>query len=117
MVQVLYDEINVYGPMTHYGTVYDSSDGMEFALSNMICEGFILGYAGLDADGIMVVSSSSGVMSLRSIVSLEAEVPEESSKSFLDSLLEPLPGDRQTKQLIFLKMFLVLLRLFLIVKD
>ncbi len=114
MVQVLYDEINVYGPMTHYGTVYDSSNGMEFALSNMICEGFILGYAGLDADGIMVVSSSSGVMSLRSIVSLEAEAPEESSKSFLDSLLEPLPGDRQTKQLILFSSLIVMTILFVV---
>ena len=114
IVQVLYDEINVYGPMTHYGIVYDSTNGMEFALSNMICEGFILGFAGMDMDGIMVVSSSSGVMSLRSIVSLESEEVEESSKSFLDSLLEPLPGDRQTKQMILFSSLIVMTILFVV---
>ena len=114
MVQVLYDEINVYGPMTHYGIVYDSSYGMEFALSNMVCEGFILGYAGMEEDGIMIVSSSSGVMSLRSIISLEPEIPDESSKSFFDTLLEPLPGDRQTKQIILFSSLIVMMILFVV---
>ena len=114
MVQVLYDEINVYGPMTHYGTVYQSSQGMEFALSNMICEGFILGFAGMEVDGIMVVSSSSGVMSLRSIVSLEPEKTEDTSKSFFDSLLEPLPGDQQTKRMILFSSLIVMMILFVV---
>ena len=46
------------------------------------------------------MSSSSGVLSLRSVASLEAEEVPDSSKSFLDSLLAPLPGDRQTQQII-----------------
>ena len=99
-IRILFDEINVYGPMTRYGTVSDTGNGMEFAMSNMISEGFILGYAGLDQDGIIVLSSSSGVLSLRSVASLEAEEVPDSSKSFLDSLLAPLPGDRQTQQII-----------------
>ena len=99
-IRVFFDEINVYGPMTRYGTVLDEGNGMEFAMTNLIAEGFILGYAGLGQDGIIVLSSSSGVLSLRSVVSLEAEAVPDSSKSFIDSLLAPLPGDRQTQQII-----------------
>jgi hypothetical protein len=99
-IRVLFDEINVYGPVTRYGTVSDNGDGMEFSMSNMIAEGFMLGYAGLDKDGIIVFSSSSGVLSLRSVASLEAEQAPDSSKSLLDTLLDPLPGDRQTQQII-----------------
>ena len=99
-VRVFFDEINVYGPVTRYGTVSDYGNGMEFAMSNMIAEGFMLGYAGLDQDGIIAFSSSSGVLSLRSVASLEAEEVPDSSKSLLDSLLDPLPGDRQTQQII-----------------
>jgi len=99
-VRVFFDEINVYGPVTRYGTVSDNGNGMEFAMSNMIAEGFMLGYAGLNQDGIIAFSSSSGVLSLRSVASLEAEEVPDSSKSLLDSLLDPLPGDRQTQQII-----------------
>jgi len=101
-VRVIYDEINVYGPMTRYGIVYDSVSGKTFALSDMIAEGFALGYAGIDGDGIIVLSSSSGVLSLRSIVSLEPDESSDASKTFLDTLLEPLPGDRQTQKIILL---------------
>ena len=112
-LRILFDEINVYGPMTRYGTVSDNGDGMEFAMSNMIAEGFMLGYAELGQDGIIAFSSSSGVLSLRSLASLEAEEAPDSSKSFLDTLLDPLPGNRQTQQIILGVSVLVMLVLLL----
>ena len=110
-VSIIYDEINSYGPMTRYG-VLDLADD-QFALSNLIVEGFMTGYATTNSDAIILVSSSSGTLSFRTIVSLEDERLEAEEKSLLDSLLEPLPGDENTKALILIITALLISAIFL----
>ncbi|MBK70932.1 MAG: hypothetical protein CMB43_00655 [Euryarchaeota archaeon] len=98
-ISLIYDEINVYGPMTRYGVLDTESN--QFALSNLITEGFTMGYATTKEESITLVSSSSGTLSFKTIVSLETEELITKEKTFLETLLEPLPGDETTKALIF----------------
>ncbi len=114
-ISLVYDEINVYGPMTRYGMIDIGNN--EFALSNLIAEGFAAGYATTKEEGIMLVSSSSGTLSFKTIVSLEAEKLNTEEKSFLDTLLEPLPGDSTTKaiMLAFVGLIISLIFIYLVV--
>ena len=114
-ISLVYDEINVYGPMTRYGMI--DVENNEFALSNLIAEGFTSGYATTKEEGIILVSSSSGTLSFKTIVSLEAEKFNTEEKSFLDTLLEPLPGDATTKaiMLIFVALIISLIFMYLVV--
>ncbi len=99
-ISLIYDEINVYGPMTRYGIV--DVEENEFVLSNLITEGFTLGYATTNEESITLVSSSSGSLSFKTIVSLEADDIVTKEKTFLETLLEPLPGDETTKAAILI---------------
>ena len=100
-VQIFYDEINVYGPVTRYGLLSDSSKGQTLALSNILTEGFLKGYAGMEADGILLVSSASGSLKMRTLVYIgDSSNSNDDSTSFLDTLLAPLPGDYETKIMI-----------------
>jgi hypothetical protein len=108
---IVYDEINSYGLMTRYGVL--DLDNDQFALSNLIVEGFMTGYATTTSDSIILLSSSSGTLSFRTIVSLEDERLEAEERSFLDSLLEPLPGDENTKALMLIITALLIAAIFL----
>ncbi len=110
-ISLVYDEINVYGPMTRYG-ILDVEEN-EFALSNLVAEGFTLGYASTKEESIILVSSSSGTMSFKTIVSLESEQFDKEEKTFLEALLEPLPGDATTKAIILALTVLVISVIFL----
>ena len=100
-VQIFYDEINVYGPVTRYGLLSDGSSGQSMALSNILTEGFLKGHAGLGGDGILLLSSASGSLKMRTIADMNSDSNGAGgSASFLDTLLEPLPGDEETKLLI-----------------
>ena len=110
-VSLIYDEINVYGPMTRYG-VLDVEEN-EFALSNLITEGFTLGYATTKEESITLVASSSGTLSFRTIVSLEADEIITKEKTFLETLLEPLPGDETTKAVILIATVILISTIFL----
>lgn len=100
-VQIFYDEINGYGPVTRYGLLSDSSLGQSLALSNIITEGFLKGHAGLQSDGILLLSSASGSLKMRTLADMSGESNRVSgTSSLLDSLLAPLPGDKETKMLI-----------------
>ena len=110
-ISLIYDEINVYGPMTRYGLL--DVDENEFALSNLITEGFALGYATTKEESITLVSSSSGTLSFRTIVSLETDDIVTKEKTFLEALLEPLPGDETTKAAILIATVIVISSIFL----
>ena len=113
-ISLVYDEINVYGPMTRYGII--DVENNDFALSNLIAEGFTSGYATTEEESIILVSSSSGTL-FKTIVSLEVEQLNTEEKSFLDTLLEPLPGDATTKavMLIFVALIISLIFKYLVV--
>ena len=100
-VQIFYDEINGYGPVTRYGLLSDSSLGQTLALSNIITEGFLEGHAGMKSDGILLLSSASGSLKMRTLADMSGESNRASgTSSFLDTLLAPIPGDQETKMLI-----------------
>ena len=110
-ISLVYDEINVYGPMTRYGIIDKESNS--FALSNLVAEGFTSGYATTKEESIILVSSSSGTLSFKTIVSLEAEELDTEERSFLETLLEPLPGDATTKALILIFVALIISLVFM----
>ena len=100
-VQIFYDEINVFGPVTRYGLLSDSSQGPTLALSNILTGGFLKGHAGMEFDGILLLSSASGSLKMRTLADLEGDSKgQDESTSLLNSLLDPLPGDYETKVLI-----------------
>ena len=100
-VQIFYDEINGYGPVTRYGLLSDSSLGQSLALSNIITEGFLKGHAGMQSDGILLLSSASGSLKMRTLADMSGESNRASgTSSFLDTLLAPIPGDDETKMII-----------------
>jgi hypothetical protein len=100
-VQIFYDEINVYGPVTRYGLLSDSSLGQTLALSNILTEGFLKGHAGMEFDGILLLSSASGSLKMRTLADLKGDSNgDDDSTSLLKTLLAPLPGNEETKLLI-----------------
>ena len=51
----------------------------------------------MENDGIVMLSTASGSLKLRTLASLAPrDLPTDSGSSLLDSLLEPLPGDQET---------------------
>ena len=101
-VQIYYDEINIYGPVTRYGLLSDSSNGQSMALSNILTEGFLEGQAGLEFDGIMLLSSASGSLKMRTVADItnNNNNQEEGDSGILDTVLAPLPGSKDTQILI-----------------
>ena len=101
-VQIYYDEINIYGPVTRYGLLSDSSNGPSMALSNILTEGFLEGQAGLEFDGIMLLSSASGALKMRTVADINNNNnnDEEEDSGILDTVLAPLPGSKDTQILI-----------------
>ena len=110
-ISLIYDEINVFGPMTRYGMLDVGKN--EFVMSNLVAEGFTKGYAATGEESIILVSSSSGTLSFRTIVSLEPEDIVAEKKTILQTLLEPLPGDETTKAVIFGTTVLIVTVIFL----
>ena len=100
-VQIFYDEINIYGPVTRYGLLSDSSKSQSLALSNILTEGFLKGHAGMEFDGIIFLSSAGGSLKMRILADMDGDSNVGGDKSsLLDTLLAPLPGNQETKILI-----------------
>ena len=100
-VQIFYDEINIYGPVTRYGLLSDASQGQSLALSNILTEGFLKGHAGMEFDGIILLSSAGGSLKMRTLADMDGDSNlGGDSDSLLDTLLAPLPGNQETKLLI-----------------
>jgi subtilisin family serine protease len=113
-IQIVYDEINTFGPTTRYGLITNSEHESINGLSNLMVEGFLQGYAGMKDDGIVMLSSASGSLKLRTLASLNSEDSAvEDDRNLLTSLLAPLPGTPDEKRAIagaivlFLCIFLV----------
>ena len=100
-IDVIYDEITVYSRTIRYGLMTDDGKNPAFALGNVIGNnGNLIGYSTNDIDGIVFTESETGRISMQKFaLNVEAESAE--PKSFLDQLLEPLPGSESTKKLIF----------------
>lgn len=100
-IDVIYDEITVYSRTIRYGLMTDDGKNPAFALGNVIGNnGDLIGYSTNDIDGIVYTESETGRISMQKFaLNVEAESAE--PKSFLEQLLEPLPGSESTKKLIF----------------
>ena len=97
-VQALYDEINTYGPTTRYGLLTNSDHEAISGMSDLMAQGFLEGYAGMESDGIVMLSTASGSLKLRTLASLSGDDrPIIDDSSLLDALLAPLPGSQQMK--------------------
>ena len=100
-MQIFYDEINTFGPTTRYGLLTDADHESIDGMSDLMAQGFLQGFAGMEDDGIVMLSTASGSLKLRTLASLAPrDLPTDSGSSLLESLLEPLPGDQETKLMI-----------------
>ncbi|MCH1443245.1 MAG: S8 family serine peptidase, partial [Candidatus Poseidoniaceae archaeon] len=114
-IDVIYDEITVYGNSIRYGLLTDDGTNPIFALGNVIANnGELIGYSANDKDGILFTESETGRISMQKFALNEEREPSE-SKSFLEQLIEPLPGSDATKKLIFFGILGVISLLFLTV--
>ena len=107
-VQLLFDEINVYGPVTRYGLLSQDMTLTDYSISNILTEGFLSGYAGMEFDGLIMLSSASGSLALKKVLSDEGTTEVEDIP-FLEDLLSYLPGDEGTKKVILIGTVVALL--------
>ena len=61
---------NIYGPITRYGLLSDADNGPSIAMSNLLAEGYLIGHAGLEYDGILLLSSASGSLKMRTLADI-----------------------------------------------
>lgn len=100
-IDVIYDEITVYGSSIRYGLLTDDGKNPTFALGNIISNsGDLIGYSTNEQDGILFTESETGRISMQKFALDEEQEPSE-PKSFFEQLIEPLPGSESTKKLIF----------------
>ena len=101
-VQLLFDEINLYGPVTRYGLLLQDMTLTDYSVSNVLTEGFLSGYAGMEYDGLIMLSSASGSLTLKPLAAYNEGTKEVEDIPFLESLLSYLPGDEGTKKSILI---------------
>jgi hypothetical protein len=101
-VQLVFDEINIYGPVTRYGLLSQDMTLTDYSISNILTEGFLSGFAGMEYDGILMLSSASGSLTLKTLASYNEGSKEVEDLPFLDKLLSYLPGDEETKKAILI---------------
>jgi len=108
-VQLLFDEVNVYGPVTRYGLLSQDMTLTDYSISNILTEGFLSGYAGMEFDGLIMLSSASGSLTLKQLAAYNEGTKEVEDLPFLEDLLSYLPGDQGTKKAILIGTVVALL--------
>ena len=68
-IQLFFDEINAYGPVTRYGLLSQNMTLTDFSVSNILTEGFLSGFAGMEFDGMLMLSSASGSLTVKTLAS------------------------------------------------
>ena len=100
-IDVIYDEITVYGSSIRYGLLTDDGKNPTFALGNVIANnGELIGYSTNNKDGILFTVSVTDRISMQKFA-LNVEQEPSEPKTFFEQLIEPLPGSDSTKKLIF----------------
>ena len=97
-IQLLFDEINAYGPVVRYGLLSQNMTLTDYSISNILTEGFLSGFAGMEVDGIIMLSSASGSLSVKKLASYNGATNDVEDLPFFDTLLSYLPGDEETKR-------------------
>ena len=114
-IDVIYDEITVYGRSIRYGLMTDDGMNPTFALGNVIGNnGDLIGYSTNEQDGILFSESETGRINMQKFA-LNVEQEGSEPKSFFDQLIEPLPGSDSTKKLTFFGILGAITLLFLTV--
>lgn len=100
-IDIIYDEITVYGISVRYGLFTDDGVNPVFALGNVIGNnGDLIGYSTNQKDGVLFTISETGRISMQKFA-LNAEQESSAPKTFFEQLIDPLPGSESTKKLIF----------------
>ena len=100
-IDIIYDEITVYGISVRYGLFTDDGVNPVFALGNVIGNnGDLIGYSTNQKDGVLFTMSETGRISMQKFA-LNAEQESSAPKTFFEQLIDPLPGSESTKKLIF----------------
>mgnify|MGYP000280002027 CR=1 FL=1 len=74
----------------------------DYSISNLLTDGFLSGYAGMEFDGMILLSSASGSLTLKTLASYNEGTKEVEDIPLLDTLLSYLPGDEETKMAILI---------------
>ena len=99
-LKIYHDEIGVNGPVTRYGLYLSGGD--EVLLSNQISDGHVVGAGSIGQDSVVVMVSPSGQLSARLLAFIYPDTGDNSDSGFLDSILEPLPGDSREQKMMVL---------------
>jgi len=100
-IDIIYDEITLYGTSVRYGLLTDDGVNPVFALGNVIGNnGDLIGYSTNQKDGVLFTVSETGRISMQKFA-LNVEQESSAPKSFFEQLIEPLPGSDSTKKLTF----------------
>jgi hypothetical protein len=114
-IDIIYDEITVYGTSVRYGLFTDDGVNPVFALGNVIGNnGDLIGYSTNQKDGVLFTVSETGRISMQKFA-LNEEQESSAPKSFFEQLIEPLPGSESTKRLTFFGILGAISLLFIIV--
>jgi len=93
-VQVFFDKVGFQGPEVHYGIILPDEAGFSASLE----EGYFFASADVDGDTHFLYWSKAGGFYVHNLVDLASDSGDNGdSMSFLDLVLEPLPGDRDMK--------------------
>ena len=93
-VQVLFDKVGFQGPEIHYGIINPTESGFSASLE----EGYLFSGANVDGDTHFLYWSKGGGFYVHNLVDpLSGSNDDDGRMSFLDRILEPIPGDRDTK--------------------
>ncbi len=93
-VQVLFDKVGFQGPEVHYGIIMPEEAGFSASLE----EGYFFASADVDGETHFLYWSKAGGFYVQNLVDpTSGGGDSDDTMSFLDRVLEPLPGDRDMK--------------------
>ena len=93
-VQVMFDKVGFQGPEVHYGIIQPDESGFSASLE----EGYFFDAAEVDGDIHFLYWSKAGGFYVHNLVDPTSGIDgEDDTSSFLERVLEPLPGDRDMK--------------------
>ena len=92
-VMVLYDEVTVRGPLVRFGLLGSGTGAEQYGLSDVLTNGRLLSASGPSGDVLIGLTTTTGLLDLHELASLETNSGGTSTDGWLASLLAPLPGD------------------------
>jgi len=99
-VIVVYDEVTVRGPLVRFGLLGSGTGTEQYGLSDVLTNGRLLSASGPQGDVLIGLTTTTGLLDLHELASLETNSGGGATDGWLASLLAPLPGDEDMQLVI-----------------